>query len=510
MNYTYTPALLFFFYLLPVFSFSQNLKIIYDAQSGAINYYDGNDKLSKPCVKKGGAIELSVTNYNNYLYDVDIRETHEKLKFGTTDNEWGKILEGAGLTNLLPGFNDSDADGVVDFIDTEALPAGRSETEMRIWYLKQEAETKLNKIHSLEDKFQQTGQQIGSFEKKERYQAIALQEIEKLKMNPHLPPQKIKTYALDIIKNGLDIQNTPDIRVDLVLRANDGVAQLTDIQSDHNKTTNDYELEVAQLHQVNSELVSLAPGNPELFNLYFEMEKTFQTSATVLEKSNLTNQKLDDLMEAAKAKNPQDILDIFYEFQAIQANDFSTVYHAEGEDDLVIFDVTLALKPNAQGSGAKDEIKLSPIKVPVYGGLKMNASLGISFGQFFDAPKSFYARDSAILAQKEDSFTPMITSFLHFYQQRRKAFTVGGSLGVGVPVGGELGFQSINFFAGPSFFFGSSERFVLNLGLMGGKVQRLSAGYEAGDYFDGESESIPLHQPYELGYFVGLSFNLGG
>src|SRR5690606_20402449 len=101
------------------------------------------------------------------------------------------------------------------------------------------------------------------------------------------------------------------------------VAQLTDIQSDHNKTTNDYELEVAQLHQVNSELVNLAPGNPELFNLYFEMEKTFQTSATVLEKSNLTNQKLDDLMEAAKAKNPQDILDIFYEFQAIQANDFS-------------------------------------------------------------------------------------------------------------------------------------------------------------------------------------------
>ncbi len=509
MNYTYTTTLLLFFCLLPAFSFAQNLKIVYDAQSGAINYYDGDDQLSKPCVKKGGTIELSVTNYNNYLYDVDIRETHEKLKFGTTDNAWGKILEGAGLTNLLPVPSDADADGVIDFIETEALPAGRSETEMRIWYLKQEAETKLNKIHNLEDKFQQTGQQIGAFEKKEQFQAIALQEIEKLKMNPHLPPQKIKTYALDIIENGLEIYNNPDVSVDQVLRANDGVTQLTDIQSVHSKTTDDYELELAQLRQVNSELVNLAPSNPELVNLYFEMEKTFLTSSTVLNKSSLTNQKLDDLMEVAKAKNPQEILDIFYEFQAIRANDFKTVYHAEGEEDLVIFDLTFALKQEAQSSGAKEEIKLSPIKVPVYGGLKMNASIGISFGQFFKAPESFYVRDSAILAQKEDRFTPMVTSFLHFYQQGRKPFTVGGSLGVGVPVGGELGFQSINFFVGPSFFFGSSERFVLNLGLMGGKVQRLSAGYKAGDYFDGESEFIPLHQPYELGYFVGLSFNVG-
>ncbi len=43
---------------------------------------------------------------------------------------------------------------------------------------------------------------------------------------------------------------------------------------------------------------------------------------------------------------------------------------------------------------------------------------------------------------------------------------------------------------------------------MGGKVQQLAAGYIEGDHFDGDSNFIPVHSPYELGFFVGLSFNL--
>jgi hypothetical protein len=83
-------------------------------------------------------------------------------------------------------------------------------------------------------------------------------------------------------------------------------------------------------------------------------------------------------------------------------------------------------------------------------------------------------------------------------------------LGIGIPMGGEIGFESVNFFIGPSLFFGQSERFVFNFGVMGGKVDRLSNGYVEGDRFDGGSEFIPKRRSYELGVYAGLSFNLRG
>jgi len=154
-------------------------------------------------------------------------------------------------------------------------------------------------------------------------------------------------------------------------------------------------------------------------------------------------------------------------------------------------------------------IQLAPIKIPVYGGIKINASVGVNFGQYFNKPQTYFLKDSTIVGEDGDSFLPFITSFVHFYPQGRKSVSVGGSLGIGIPLSGaESGFQSTTFFLGPSLFFGTGERLVVNFGLMGGKVNRLSRGYEVGDDFVGDESFIPLQSLYELGLFAGFSFNI--
>ena len=103
-----------------------------------------------------------------------------------------------------------------------------------------------------------------------------------------------------------------------------------------------------------------------------------------------------------------------------------------------------------------------------------------------------------------------MTSFIHFYAPSRKAVTVAGSFGIGFPLGGGENLQSISFFLGPSLLFGNSERIVLNAGIMGGKVERLSQGYKLGDYYTSDANQAPTASVYELGYYLGISFNLSG
>ncbi|MEZ4959308.1 MAG: hypothetical protein R2830_05785 [Saprospiraceae bacterium] len=491
-------------------SFSQNLNIVYDAQSGKLNYFQDGVEVSKPNVKKGDLITLRIENYNNYLYDVNIEEKHLENKIGNGENPLGGI-QGFGFgdifKNVVPSFSiDADADGVADFMDIEL--DNLTEEERQIRQLKLSAEQKLSTLRTLESHMQETALGVTAYEKQQQFKSIALEEVEKLKMNPRMPPAQIKDYAVSIITKALNMPNLENSTLFEAIEKNDGTARLTHWLEDNKQTARSYESGIGELKYINQQLLRLAPGRADLASNYIDMEKAFQEAPVVLETADGLSQKLADLAEAARQESGQEVMDIWYEYQALTYNDFSTTYRAEADGDIVVLDVNFQLKETAQASGAPATIAVAPIKIPVHGGLKLNASVGINFGQYFHQPQSFFVRDSTIRGQNEDSFLPMVATNLHFYGQGRKAVNVGGTLGIGIPLGGDVGFQSINFFLGPSIFFGQSDRFVFNLGVMGGKVKRLSAGYSEGNYFDGETEFIPVHYPYELGYFVGLSFNL--
>jgi len=141
----------------------------------------------------------------------------------------------------------------------------------------------------------------------------------------------------------------------------------------------------------------------------------------------------------------------------------------------------------------------------------VNASIGVAFGQLFSQPQSFFVRDSSIRSEDKDSFFPIVTSFFHFYGQTAGNTAFGGSFGIGLPIVSSGGVQSASFFLGPSLIIGRGERIVVTSGIMGTRVERLAQGYEVGDRFISQANNVPTKTVYELGYFLGLSFNvLGG
>jgi hypothetical protein len=154
--------------------------------------------------------------------------------------------------------------------------------------------------------------------------------------------------------------------------------------------------------------------------------------------------------------------------------------------------------------------KTTPVEVGVYGGLRVKASVGLSFGQFFSRPQQFFVRDSILQSSNKDAFSPILTSFIHFYAPSKRTVSLAGSFGVGFPIAGGETLQSVSFFLGPSLVFGKNERIVMSTGVMGGKVDRLSQGYELGDNFYSDSNVAPTISVYELGFYLGVSFNLTG
>lgn len=502
------------FLLLPFFSFSQSLHIVYDAQSGNLSYFEDGIEINSPMVKKGQKITLKVVNYNNYLYQLNIKEVHEEKRLSSnTDLLVG--LKGIGFNqfaDIIPNiYQDMDSDGVVDFFD-EDLPSidFESKEEQLIYELQTKASAKLEAINSIKFAFEEMDATIEEYQSEEKFKAIALQEVNKLKYNPSIATKKIKNTSESILKQVLNITYEDNPSLPEVIENNKQGKKLKELLKNQERIQNNYSSEVNTLKLLQSELVSRAQNRVDLLELFFDMEERILEAPKVEAKSQITTTAINNLITKEENRDLSKLMDIWYEYEAISSNDFSTTYISTGESDQVVFDVAFELKESVpEGSTAQKLIQLAPIKVPVYGGLKINASVGINFGQYFNRPKSYFVRDSVILGQVGDSFIPMITSFVHVYPQGRGLVALGGSLGIGIPISGE-GLESTSFFIGPSLFFGQSERFVLNTGLMGGKVKRLAVGYKEGDFYSGGDNFIPTEGLYELGFFIGLSFNIRG
>ena len=201
----------------------------------------------------------------------------------------------------------------------------------------------------------------------------------------------------------------------------------------------------------------------------------------------------------------KDLMSVRYTYEELKDHPFAYTYTFTPEQDEVKLNITLTPNDSAQVKNVKKKA-VAPIEFPVYGGIKVNASVGISFGGFFDRPQNYFSRDGQIRAEDGDAFLPIVTSFIHFYRQSQVSVSLGGSFGLGVAIGGETTGQT--YFIGPSLILGKGQRVVISTGIMGGRVQRLGQDFEVGDLFD--ESNVPLRNVYEMGYFLGFSFNLGG
>lgn len=508
----------------------QDLHIHYDAQTQQLQYLYNGKKISSPKVKKGGSIYLHIDNYNNYIYDLEIQEQQHLIQIPSSSNNMNvsSSLGSGNLFSLLGGLSSGAGDGFKllgnlsmggDNDDDTGFGFAGAETESTASKLQQQQQLQLQQakyamdeilenMASTENSFYEVQNKISDYKQDLTIRDAVMKEVVKIKRNPNIPPGRIKKLTKAYLEKILDVEQVEDLNLEYILEKTDHKKQL---QKQLRKLETDqqrYDMEIKKLKKLNEDMDGFGFASFELIALQNTAKSVYSNGTKVNSTVENGKQEIKTLMDNAQKESIQKYTDIWYEYEALSANDFSYVYRTEAMGDQSILQVNFTAKDSLKDSGVPPMLSLAPIRVPVFGGVKVNASVGISFGQFFNEPQSFFVRDSTIRVQTENSFNPYVTSFIHFYSQSAKSVSFGGSLGIGVPISSSNGLQSATFFFGPSLMFGKSERLVLNFGLMGGRQERLSNGYQEGDRFISDADVVPTHFPYELGYFVGVSFNL--
>ena len=502
---------------------SQDLHVHYDAFTDSVYYLRGGKPIDRPVVRKGENVLFHISNYNNYLYNVEVKTEVGRLSVARGSGfDLGQLAAGGSFNPAGLVFGEgSKAGGLGPFGITPPEGSGMGESaeaqrreqlveEMK--NLEQHIKNSLTALTELDEQMAEKNAEMKTALEAQQIQSFAAIEIQNLRYNPQLAPRQIKQLSREYMSRIFDESDPTKLDLGAVLQKTDTRGQLTALQQDYEKSAARY---AAQLNQLKGWIGALEDtkfdfiGN-SLLNFRGTAAKRFGTSERNLETYRGNIAMLEAKLPEIKSLDLEALAQLRTDYLIIQENDFSKTYRHTAEGDNLSLQLIFTPIDSAQTPGVVTK-QVAPIELSVYGGFQVNASLGLNFGQFFQRPKDYFVRDSTIRASAKDAFTPYLTSSVHFYRQGRGAVSFGGSFGVGIPLGDGGGLESLSFFLGPSLVLGRGERIVFSAGLLGGKVQQLDNGYAEGDYFiETESNKVDTRPRYELGYFIGLSFNLIG
>ena len=494
---------------------TQDLHIYYDAQMDSLSYKYGGQFIKSPKVKRGGNIILHLENYNNYLYDAEIKATSRNITIpsGGSPTEISNLFGGEGATGSSPFSWLSNisgsrgglgvGSGEIDDFGVSGMAAGQALAQAQKF--SERYSTAKAQLEATEKKISTIRTDLKKITEAQKVLAFGADEVRKLRYNPNLKPSQIKKLAQEYMETIFAVNNVQELNLEKVLKKAEPQEQFAGQLQSYEKEAKNYELQ--------SNLLSIIQDSVALIQLNMQKFRNFKFA--VNESINDTDQKLSGYQEEIEnlksveigRVDVQELAQLRYDYEALMENDFSHTYRAAAGKDKTTFNITLTPIDSAEITEAKT-IQLAPIEIPVFGGLKVNTSIGISFGQFFNRPQSYFLRDSIIRSENTDSFVPILTSFFHFYGQSAGNVSFGGSFGVGIPLINGNDAQSVSFFLGPSLMIGNQDRIVLSAGIMGGKVDRLTEGFQAGDTFISSSNQVVTRSRYELGAYLGISFNL--
>jgi hypothetical protein len=522
------PILLTLSLLCTAFSVAaQDLHIYYDMETQTPRYLLGDTlEIDQPYVRQGNNVILHIQNYNNYLYDVVIeRETEQfNIPSSTSAGSLTSIFPtlGPNATDFMSlGAGSRDAPVGFDFVPKlngngergdvapyEALGLAPSQYE-RLTQLMQDYEKTFQEVQEMDLQMKQKEVEVQSLVDAYQVNAFAMQEIRNIRHDPALPPAKIKEMTQDYMRKVLNVQTNDQINLDTLLRKGNIRQQLTRKLNEVRRTQQKHQQAVAKLDGIRETVTMSFGSNPGVRTRFVQpLLESYSQIESQEDEYTTFEDKLINLITQVPEADVQKLATLWREYEALQANDFAKDHRVDALGDQMTFNIRFS--PNDSANSNVPTLQMAPIKVAVAGGFKVNASIGVAFGQFFDRPQSYFIRDQRIRAEDNDSFYPVISSFFHFYSQSKGNTSFGGAFGIGLPVTGSNAGQSASFFLGPSLIIGRSERLVLSGGLMGSQVERLAQGYNVGDLLVSDANVVPTKDVYEMGYFLGLSFNVIG
>lgn len=505
--------LLLFFHLTVC---SQELHVYFDAHSKAVTYQQDGRTVTRPRIKKGAQIVFHLQNFNNFLFEAQVQGGGEAVQAAMGGNgESGLSSSGSDsgmgmFAGLLP-FTGAAGTGL-DL--TKGIGFGGSgfgaDVEMmnQLNQLKQGYDAALSEMFMAEKQLRFVNEDLDNYLEAKAISDIVLAELKRLKRNPRLQPEQIRSLSLEYLQKIFRTESAADITLSGLLDKADGKKELKGFQQRLLEEEGKYEQGKNKVAAIMRQIATYNLADKD-FNTWKNAGADVLTQSEKIHQTIAENkERLTQFIAGAQRQDIQRLTALRYEYEAIASNDFSETFRFEATGDHTLIQVSLLPKDSTGKTDPQRVIELPAVKVPVFGGMKINTSIGISFGSFFDQPQSYFVKDSLIAAQSLDQFLPMLTSFFHFYPQSVGLVSVGGSFGIGLPIIGNNGQQAINFFLGPSLIFGKGERVVLSAGLMGGRKEQLANAYVVGDEFASEIDNVPTYSRYELGGFVGLSFNL--
>jgi hypothetical protein len=537
-------ALLLF--LLSAFALqAQQLDIFLDATNGNIVYVSNGDTLEQPQVKRGRPIKLHLRNFNNYLYDIEVKETQRQLVF---QSPIGNALDTGQMLGLGGGSAGGGAGGGVnpldiigmfsgagglfglDMLAQQQIPLigglnfrgkGFADSEMEAELAKEldalqyEYQEALGKMDAIEGSLDALSNEIESLLQAKGKQEVAARQLQKLQYNSRISPDQIRKFSEEYLVMIFGQRDPSQMSVNDIWRLSQSTQDIQNKIKLAREEKNAYQLAINELEflsvsagQLGIDPASSAQLYPNYLTLYQSISKTLENGQKMLPRLEDNISELEAQVATFEGSDFEALMQLRYYFEELQENQFSYSYSTTAQQDLTNLEIILKPKENLPANISANERQLAALQVPTKGGMKLNASVGLTFGQFFNTPQSYFVQDSIITSQDKDSFVPQLTSFLHFYSHQPGQVSFGGSFGVGLPIFNNQSGQSISFFFGPSLFMGGAQRIVLTTGLMGGRVEELTNGLEVGDVYSSGLLNLPTDFRYKLGYFLGLSINI--
>jgi len=221
------------------------------------------------------------------------------------------------------------------------------------------------------------------------------------------------------------------------------------------------------------------------------------TSSSVLQRN-----EIEDLTAGLNLK----INSISDLYAMLEKAEFEKVYHYNLAHDKTKVELKFTTAENSKDS---KELRERELKLMSKGGWKIDTGVTLPLTNFGSSSRDFYIDGNGIIqADKNNNFTPNIGMMINFYPYLSEHFNIGGSFGVAIPFSDD--FKGINFLLGPSVHIGGSNRFSVSGGIAFGPVKELSRGLKTGSQTELQSLDDYLKTVYDIGWFIGLSFNLFG
>jgi hypothetical protein len=512
-------ALAVFMLVLSVNLYAQDLHVYYNLYTDSVWYIKNGKPLEKAGVNKRDYIQLHVIEFNDFLYKLKTEqkeivknpEDAEKIR-----NTMDKIVKGAG--SVFSGFKLFPIEQILTSYSPDqeiGYTSGICGNYAVKFGLLDKSRQSMEKI---EDMIAELADSVSRISSIVVAGTLSPNYIDELLHSADLPPSEIKILVEEQISMifGPTFMKKPSLH-----EALEWGKHLQSLRTSIfllNGLNQQWEEESQKYCKLLENLEIEGQKSPELLDCLFEYH-TVEREIAVLDysiKLLLTNAM--SLSEQASRVTPDQLSAFYRNALELRRHRFEyneTVTPVGKEMDIILkFGIKESNDNDKKSEPAVNVIKA--IRIQNHDGFKLFTTAGFGFAAFFSPQKMYSigensANESIIVETAADQFVPLATTAVQFCNDRGRPVTLGGQLGIAMPLnssGGQT--QSLNFLAGPCLLIGRDQRVSVSLGLMGGKTARLPNDIQPFQQFNTQNGTrpIPLVSRYELGGYFGVTIGL--